>query len=74
MDNQLNTINQNQSNIIIMDEIPPYDLVDYDLFNAKQFEKYVKDGERIVRSSFEYQELMLFLEELELVHHIYLRY
>lgn len=61
MDNQLNTIDQGQANIIIMDEIPPYDLVDYDLFNAKQFEKYVKDGERIVRSSFEYQEFIQYL-------------
>ena len=28
------------ANIIIMDEIPPYDKEDYDLFNAKDFKKY----------------------------------
>lgn len=49
------------SNIIIMDEIPEYDKEDYDLFNAKDFKKYVDDIERVVRTSYEYREFVNYL-------------
>lgn len=49
------------ANIIIMDEIPPYDKEDYDLFNAKDFKKYTDDIERVVRISMEYREFVNYL-------------
>lgn len=55
--------NRNENNIIVIDEIPPYDIEDYDLFDDKDFAKYVADIEKIVRSSFEYREFTDYLRE-----------
>lgn len=55
--------NENKNNIIVIDEIPPYDTEDYDLFDEKDFAKYVADVEKIVRSSFEYHEFTNYLRE-----------
>lgn len=54
--------NYDNSNIIIMDEIPEYDKEDYDLFNSKSFEKYLKDIEnKVIRQSMEYREFIQYL-------------
>lgn len=50
-----------KANIIIMDEIPPYDKEDYDLFNAKDFKKYTDDIERVIRAAMEYKEFVNYL-------------
>lgn len=52
-----------KNNIIVIDEIPPYDIEDYDIFDDKDFAKYVADIEKIVRGSFEYHEFINYLRE-----------
>lgn len=49
--------------IMIMDNIPPYDTEDYDLFNEKDFKKYIDDIERMVRSSREYREAVQYMRK-----------
>ena len=49
--------------IMIMDNIPPYDTEDYDLFNEKDFKKYIDDIERMVRSSREYREAIQYMRK-----------
>lgn len=49
--------------IIKMDDIPEYDIEDYDLMDPKDRNKYIKDLERIVRNSFEYREFIKYLRE-----------
>ena len=49
--------------IMIMDDIPPYDTEDYDLFNEKDFKKYIDDIERMVRSSREYREAVQYMRK-----------
>ena len=34
--------------VMVMDDIPDYDTQDYDLFNEKDFKKYIDDIERMV--------------------------
>lgn len=52
-----------ESNILVIDDIPPYDIKDYDLFDEKDFNKYLQDIERIIRSSMEYREFINYLRE-----------
>lgn len=47
--------------ILVIDEIPPFNIIDYDVYNKKDFKKYTDDIERIVRTSFEYREFTSFL-------------
>lgn len=49
--------------IIKMDEIPEYNLYDFDLNDDKSFKKYIQTIEKCVRSSFEYKSLINFLRE-----------
>lgn len=50
-----------QTETISMENIPEYDIQDYDIFNEKSFNKYIADIEKIVRSSFEYEEFISYL-------------
>lgn len=43
------------ANVMIMENIPEFDTEDYDLFNEKEFKKYINDIEGLVRRSMEYQ-------------------
>ena len=52
-----------ESNILVIDDIPPYDIKDYDLFDEKDFNKYLQDIERVIRSSMEYREFINYLRE-----------
>lgn len=52
-----------ESNILVIDDIPPYDIKDYDIFDEKDFNKYLQDIERIIRSSMEYREFINYLRE-----------
>ena len=38
--------------ILVMDNIPPFCEEEYDLFDKKDFAKYVADGEKLIRGSF----------------------
>lgn len=49
--------------VIKMNEIPPYDLYDFDLNDEKSFKKYIQTVEKCVRQSFEYRALITFLRE-----------
>ena len=48
---------------ITMDEIPDYNLYDFDLNDEKSFKKYIQTVEKVVRSSFEYKEMISYLRE-----------
>lgn len=48
---------------IEMHEIPDYNLYDFDLNDEKSFKKYIQTIEKVVRSSFEYKEMVKFLRE-----------
>lgn len=47
--------------VMTIDDIPNYDIEDYDLFNEKDFKKYIDDIERLVRTSREYREAVQYL-------------
>lgn len=49
--------------VLNMDDIPEYDIEDYDLMDEKDRAKYIKDLERIVRGSFEYRQFIQYLRE-----------
>lgn len=49
--------------ILVMDNIPPYCEEEYDIFDKKDFTKYIQDGERLARSSFEYHQLINYLRD-----------
>lgn len=60
------TMNQAQQidfDTIKIHSLPVYDIEDYDLFDEKDIEKYIKDCERICRNSFEYKKFVKFLKE-----------
>lgn len=47
--------------IIMMDDIPDYNLYDFDLNDEKSFKKYMTTVERCVRNSFEYRSMIQYL-------------
>lgn len=47
--------------IIVMDCIPPFCEEEYDLFDKNDFKKYMADGEKLCRQSFEYRNLVNYL-------------
>ena len=51
------------NDILVFDEIPEYDTQDYDVFNEKDFKKYISDIENICRTSFEYRQFVNYLRE-----------
>lgn len=51
------------NDILVLDNIPKYDIQDYDIFDDKDFKKYIMDIERIVRQSVEYRQFVNYLRE-----------
>lgn len=49
--------------VMIMQDVPDYTTEDYDLFNEKDFKKYIEDIERLVRSSREYREAIQYMRK-----------
>lgn len=49
--------------VILIDEVPEYNYKDYDLFDEKDFRKYITDVERMVRNSMEYRSMVKYLRE-----------
>lgn len=49
--------------ILVMDNIPPFCEEEYDLFDKDDFKKYIQDGERLIRNSFEYRNLVNYLRD-----------
>lgn len=56
-----NSVNQNIPNIIKLDELPPYEIQDYDVFDEKDFRKYINDVKKTVRNSLEYRQFIQYL-------------
>lgn len=50
-------------NYIDLPELEPFTKPDYDLNDEKEYEKYLRDIEKVVRGSFEYQKMVGFLRE-----------
>lgn len=59
----LNKYEYNENNVIKMDDIPRFDIEDYDLFDPKEMKMCLPSVERIVRTSFEYKQYISFLKE-----------
>ena len=57
----MNEIATHIPNSIILNDIPPYEIQDYDVFDDKDFRKYINDVKRCVRSSLEYRQLIQYL-------------
>ena len=56
-------VERNDINLIRINELPEYDIEDYDLNDEKDLKKYFNDIERNIRNSFEYRRLIAFLRE-----------
>ena len=48
--------------IVKKDEIPVYDKIDYDMSNETEMKRYMKELERTIRTSYEYQSMIRFLK------------
>lgn len=59
----LNDVVVDSSTIIKIDALPEYDIQDWDLFDPKDFSKYITTVERIIRNSFEYRQMVKYLRE-----------
>lgn len=61
----LNPIEYNNEEYIVisLDQIPEYDIEDYDLMDDKDFKKYMSDVEKSVRGSFEYKHMIQYMRE-----------
>lgn len=49
-------------NTIELENLPDYDIQDYDVFDEKDFRKYINDVKRSIRNSLEYRQLIQFLK------------
>lgn len=56
-------VEKNSINLIKINELPEYDIEDYDLNDEKDLKKYFNDVERAVRNSYEYRKLVAFLRD-----------
>lgn len=57
------SINQYYSGVMILDDIPPFDIVDYDLFKESDYKHYINDIKGVCRSSFEYRRFVNYLRD-----------
>ena len=55
--------NSYYNDIVVLDNIPEYDMQDYDISDDKGFKKYIEDIKKIIRSSFEYRRFVNYLRE-----------
>lgn len=63
-ENSMMTVPINEVNVVnIPTEIPNFELEDYDLMDDKDRDKYIKDLERHIRSSYEYRNMIQYLRE-----------
>ncbi len=49
--------------VVVVDDLPPFMVSDYDLNDEKEFSKYIQDIEKTVRLSFEYRQMIRYLKE-----------
>lgn len=48
-------------NIIKIEDVPPYEIQDYDVFDEKEYRKYINDVKKTVRNSLEYRQYIQYL-------------
>lgn len=60
---KLDNLTDSNGKIFRITDLPPYDTEDYDLSDGKDFSKYLKDIEKVVRGSFEYREMIKYLRD-----------
>lgn len=53
----------NVDHTIYLNELPEFDIEDYDLFDDKKFKKFMEDLKRMIRKSFEYQTMVQYMRE-----------
>ena len=57
----MNELSTDLLNVIKIEDIPPYEIQDYDVFDEKDFKKYVADVKKTVRNSLEYRQYIQYL-------------
>lgn len=55
--------NKDDINVLKIDNLPQYDIHDWDLYDPKDFKKYISTIERNIRGSFEYKRLIQYLRQ-----------
>lgn len=49
--------------IIVLDELPPFDYEEFDIYDEKGFKKYIEEIKKVCRSSFEYRHFVNYLRD-----------
>lgn len=57
------TIYPDKKDVIVIHNLPEYDIEDYDLFDDKDFDRFIFDIKKYCRQSFEYKEMIRYLRE-----------
>lgn len=60
-----NTFSDNQASVVEFSELTYFDAEQYDLYDQKDYGKFIQDIERSVRMSYEYRSLINYLRETE---------
>ena len=58
---QPNEVARSNIDVIKIEELPPYEIQDYDVFDEKDFKKYIADVKKTVRNSLEYRQYIQYL-------------
>lgn len=61
--NQKKIYFNDQDEVLVINNLPDFDIEEYDLYNEKDKKKYISDLERLCRQSYEYKELISFLRD-----------
>lgn len=63
--NMLNSVpvDGEEVEVLVIANLPEYDIDDYDIFNEKDFKQYIIDIKRTCRNSFEYREMVNYLRD-----------
>ena len=57
----MNELSTDLLNVIKIEDLPPYEIQDYDVFDEKDFKKYINDVKKTVRNSLEYRQFIQYL-------------
>lgn len=49
--------------IIVLDEVPAFDMQEFDIYDEKDFKKYIQEVEKVCRTSFEYRHFVNYLRD-----------
>lgn len=54
---------KDRDNFLLIENVPDFDIEDYDLLDDKDFKKYIESIEKICRNSYEYRQMVNYLRE-----------